>query len=240
MPSKRTPPHPRVTPSSSSSGRGYAALKAVLGPPLRACARVRNEGLEHVPATGPAILAANHLSVLDSLYIPLVVDRRVTYMAKAEYWESWRTRWFVQAAGHIPIRRGRVASAREALGDAAGVLRSGGLLGLHPEGTRSVDGHVHRGKVGVAMLASMCACPVVPIGITGTADVLPKGALVPRQRVDVVLRFGAPMTIAPDDGRRAFMDALMTEIATLSGQRYVGRTRRDAETVPRSRSLAAS
>lgn len=235
MPSNRTPPdtppHARVTPNSPSPG--YTALKAVLGPPLRACARLRTEGLEHVPATGPAILAANHLSVLDSLYIPLVVDRRVTYMAKAEYWESWRTRWFVQAAGHIPIRRGRVASAREALGAAAGVLRSGGLLGLHPEGTRSDDGHVHRGKVGVAMLASMCDCPVVPIGITGTAEILPKGTVVPRRRVDVVLRFGAPMTIAPDDGRRAFMDALMTEIATLSGQRYVGSTR-ERGTAPRS------
>src|SRR3954447_23983875 len=126
----------------------YWVLKAILTPILRFLFRVRVEGLENVPAKGPAILASNHLSFCDSIFLPLVLRRRMTFVAKAEYFEDPKTAWFFRAVGQIPIKRGGGSPSRRALESAREVLEAGGLFGIYPEGTRSPDGRLHKGHTG--------------------------------------------------------------------------------------------
>ncbi len=211
----------------------YWLLKVVLTPVLRLLWRVRVEGLEHVPARGPAVVAANHQSFCDSLFLPLVVPRKVTYLAKAEYFDKARTAWFFRAVGQIPIRRGGGRESDRALETAKGELAAGRLIALYPEGTRSVDQWVHRGRTGVARLSRECGVAVVPVGISGTADVQPVGARMLRPGRTVTVRFGPPLRMEPaadaadpmsdHDHRRCrtFTDQLMQEIARLSHQPYV-------------------
>jgi 1-acyl-sn-glycerol-3-phosphate acyltransferase len=206
----------------------YRVLKAVLGFIMRKLYRITIEGIENVPATGPAILAANHISFLDSLFIPLVVPRRVTYLAKAEYWDSWKTRWFFDSVGQIPVRREDAAKAQDALDSGIRVLGASGLLGIYPEGTRSPDGRLYKGKTGVARMAQRAGCPIVPIGLVGTDDIQPKNAKLPRLRGHVTVRIGPAMSLPPDAEHdplapRSFVDALMYEIMRRSGQEYVDR-----------------
>jgi 1-acyl-sn-glycerol-3-phosphate acyltransferase len=195
--------------------------------------RVRVEGRRHVPRRGPAILAANHQSFCDSLFLPLVVPRRVTYLAKAEYFDDKRIAWFFRAVGQIPIHRsGGNASAR-ALATATEVLEDGKLIALYPEGTRSTDGRVHKGRTGVARLALECGVPVIPVGIEGTDVVQPRGSRWLRPFHTVRVSFGAPMRfespglVDAETGRtsterlRSFTDGLMTEISQLAGRPYV-------------------
>lgn len=206
----------------------YRVLKAVIGGTMRALYDIRTEGMDNVPATGPAILAANHVSFLDSFCIPLVVPRRVTYLAKAEYWDSWKTRWFFESVGQIPVRRQDSEKAQAALEAGLGVLRAGGLLGIYPEGTRSPDGRLYKGKTGVARMAHQAGCPVVPIGLVGTETLMPKAAKLPRLSGQVTVKFGKPMFV-PAEAEvdplvlRSFTDALMYQIMCLSGQEYVDR-----------------
>ncbi len=211
----------------------YWALKAVLAPLLRLLFRVRVEGKGYVPRSGAAILAANHQSFCDSLFLPLVVRRRVTFLAKAEYFGAKRTAWFFRAVGQIPIQRGGGDASARALVTARGVLQGGGVVALYPEGTRSTDGKVHRGRTGVARMALECGVPVVPVGIDGTDAIQPRGARLLRPFGRVRIRFGAPMTFESADlvdvqsGRtsserlRGFTDTLMREIAELAGRPYV-------------------
>jgi 1-acyl-sn-glycerol-3-phosphate acyltransferase len=131
--------------------------KFILTPFLRLFYRVRVEGREHIPLRGSAILASNHISFCDSFFLPLVVPRRVTYVAKAEYFDNWKVAWFFKANGHIPLRRGEGADWKRALDAAAEVLGAGGLFGIYPEGTRSKDGKLARGKTGVGWLALTAA-----------------------------------------------------------------------------------
>src|SRR3712207_1003495 len=130
----------------------YWLLKAVLTPILRLFYRVRVAGLEHVPASGAAILASNHLPVSASIFLPLVLPRRITFVAKAEYFEDPKTAWFVLAVGQIPIKRGGGSASLRALESATDVLRDGGLFGIYPEGPRSPDGRLYKGHTGVARL----------------------------------------------------------------------------------------
>ena len=132
----------------------YWVLKAVLTPVLLLLWRVRVEGREHVPRRGAAVLAANHQSFCDSFFIPLVIARRVTFVAKAEYFDSWRTAWFFRAAGQIPIRRDDGDASQRALDTATGVLARGKLLGIYPEGTRAPDGRLYRGRTGAVTLSA--------------------------------------------------------------------------------------
>ena len=211
----------------------YWLLKVLLTPLFVLLWRVQVEGREHVPADGAAVLAANHQSFCDSLFIPLVVPRKVTFLAKAEYFDSPKTAWFFRSVGQIPIRRGRGKEAERALATAADALREGRLVALYPEGTRSVDGRVHRGRTGVARLSRECRVPVIPVGIHGTLAVQPVGSRFMRPGKTVVVRFGPPMRMSPaaepsdplagHDHRegREFTDALMREIARLSGEPYV-------------------
>ena len=204
----------------------YRVIKAVLGAIMKGLYNVRVEGLDNVPASGAGVVAANHISFLDSFFIPLVIPRRVTYLAKAEYWDSWKTKWFFDLVGQIPVRRQDAAKAQAALDSGLEVLERDGLLGIYPEGTRSPDGALYRGKTGVARMSSHVGCPVVPVGLIGTREIMAKDAKLPRLRGDVTVRFGEPMVITHEEvaddplALRSFVDGLMYEIRSLSGQDY--------------------
>jgi 1-acyl-sn-glycerol-3-phosphate acyltransferase len=210
-------------------GVGYWVTKFILTPFLRLFYRVRVEGREHIPPRGSAILASNHISFCDSFFLPLVVPRRVTYVAKAEYFDNWKVAWFFKANGHIPIRRGEGADWKRALDLAAEVLHAGGLFGIYPEGTRSKDGRLYRGHTGVAMLAARTGAPVIPIGFIGTDKAQPVGAKMMRPFKTVTIRIGPPIDFGTDGqppgqrALRAMTDTVMTEIQRLSGQEYTGR-----------------
>jgi 1-acyl-sn-glycerol-3-phosphate acyltransferase len=224
----------------------YWILKVLLTPVFYLLWSVKVEGREHIPTHGPAILAANHQSFCDSFFLPLVVRRRVTYVAKAEYFDNWRTAWFFRAAGQIPMQRGGGDASQRALNTAMGVLDEGGLLGIYPEGTRAPDPRLHKGHTGVARLSLGCDVPIIPVGIVGTRAVQPPGSRMMRPFHEVTVRFGPPLTFqcngrlvttgdcaGPAGGAgdqtdgseqvqlRDLTDALMSEIARLSGQEYV-------------------
>lgn len=180
--------------------------------------RPRVDGLHHVPRHGAVIIAGNHLSFYDSVVIPLVVPRRVVFLAKAEYFERGRLRrWWFRASGAVPVRRGDGPAARGALDTALDVLAGGRAFGIYPEGTRSRDGRLYRGRTGVAWLALTAKVPVVPVSLTGTAG------LPGRSRITV--RFGAPLHCAglpaAARDRRAATDEIMDAIGALSGQERV-------------------
>jgi 1-acyl-sn-glycerol-3-phosphate acyltransferase len=217
----------------------YRVLKLLLTPIFLLLWRVRVEGAEHVPAGGPVVLAPNHVAFLDSVFLPLVVRRRVTFVAKAEYFDSWKTAWFFRACGQIPMRREGGSASERALAAARDVLECGGVLGIYPEGTRSPDGRLYRGHTGVARLALACRVPVVPVGLVGTDKVQRPGSNLPRPFKRVTVRFGAPIDVsrfADDAGcdplaLRAFTDELMFEIRQLTGQEYVDRYAKRHEVV---------
>ncbi len=208
------------------SRAAYPVLKAIIGGTMKRMYGIRVEGLENVPTTGNGIVAANHISFLDSFFIPTVVPRRMTYLAKAEYWDKWRTRWLFELGGQIPIRRGDSAKAGAALESGMDVLSRGGLLGIYPEGTRSPDGACYRGKTGVARMAAEANAPVIPVGLIGTREIMPKEKKLPHMRGEVLVRFGEPISIDRDRvgddplALRSFVDELMFRICQLSGQDY--------------------
>ena len=190
-------------------------------------------GRENVPATGPFIIASNHLSFIDSMVIPLMAPRRVGYLAKAEYFtgtgvRGWLTRTLFTALGALPVERQTSRAAQAALDTAMSVLRAGGGFGIYPEGTRSRDGRLARGKTGVAWLALTADCPVVPVAVRGTDRVQPVGASWPWPRRYSVA-FGRPLTFPEHRGkanngkaRREVTDTIMEAIAELSGQEKAG------------------
>jgi 1-acyl-sn-glycerol-3-phosphate acyltransferase len=176
-----------------------------------------------VPRTGAVILAANHLSVLDSFLIPLMTPRRVSFLAKQEHFRRWPRRTFLTAVDAIPVPRGSYRAAQDALDMALRVLTDGGAFGIHPEGSRSRDGRIYRGRTGVAWLALASGAPVVPVAVQGTEKIQPVGARLPRPG-RVTVRFGTPLRFTPPpDGKRArarrtATDQIMEAIADLSGQ----------------------
>lgn len=201
----------------------YWVLKAVLTPVLHAAFRIRVEGREHVPARGPVILAANHRSFLDSFFLPLVVRRRMTFVAKAEYFDDPKTAWFFRGVGQIPIRREGGSASERALQSATEVLEQGDVFGIYPEGTRTRDGRLHRGHTGVARLATATGTPIVPVGLVGTDEAQPVDRRLPKLGARVTVRFGAPIDparLAGADDRlalRALTDEVMFEIHELCG-----------------------
>jgi len=203
-----------------------------MGPLLSLLGRPKIEGLEHVPHSGPMILASNHLAVADSFYLCLVVRRRITYLAKAEYFtgtglSGWFKRWFFSSAGQVPIDRTDADAANAALVTAERILNQGKLLGMYPEGTRSPDGRLYKGKTGLARLALETGVPVIPVAMIGTDVVNPPGSKMWRfGRVHV--KFGKPMDFSRFEGlagnrfiERAVIDEVMYELMRLSGQEYV-------------------
>jgi len=212
----------------------YWVLKGLLSPIFFVLWRIKVEGRENLPKKGPAVLAANHQSFCDSFFIPLVVTRKVTFLAKAEYFDSKKTAWFFRAAGQIPIQRSGGSASERALETArTEVLGKGRLLCLYPEGTRTLDDYVHKGRTGVTRLSRECGVPVIPVGVVGTVEVQPVNSKIMRPFKHVIIRFGRPMEmpppVNPDDPLeghdhtdcRAFTDSLMREIARLSGREYV-------------------
>lgn len=202
----------------------YPIVRTVAEPALRQMFQMHPEGLEHVPRAGAAVLAPNHLSFVDPICVALTVPRRITFIGKAEYTDSWVTRWFMELGGVIPVRREDSAKAQGSLDSGVEILKSGELLGIFPEGTRSPDGRLFKGKTGAARMALEAGCPVIPVGLIGTERVLPKNAKVPK-RTRVKVKFGRAIQV-PEDARsdahvlRTFTDELMQEIARLTGQTY--------------------
>lgn len=201
----------------------YWAVKAVLTPILRVCYRIRVDGKSNVPTTGPLILASNHRSFLDSIFLPLLLRRRVTFVAKAEYFDSKKTAWFFRGVGQIPIRREGGSASERALASATEVLEKGGVFGIYPEGTRTRDGYTHRGHTGVARLALRTGATIVPVGLVGTDECQPTDRKLPRLFRTVQVRFGTP--IRPDRyahdaegiAARQLTDEVMFEIVQLCG-----------------------
>ena len=211
----------------------YLISRLILRPLFLLVFRPRVVGRENVPATGAFIIASNHLSFIDSMAIPLMAPRRVGYLAKAEYFtgsgiKGWFTKTWFTALGALPVERQTHRAAQAALDTALTVLKAGGGFGIYPEGTRSRDGRLARGKTGVAWLALTADCPVVPVGITGTDRIQPIGASWPRPHRFTVV-FGKPLTFAEHRGqagsnraRREVTDMIMEAIAELSGQEKAG------------------
>lgn len=203
-------------------------LRALLALVLRAVWRPRVEGLGHLPRTGAVIIASNHLSFFDSVAIPLVVPRHVVFLAKSDYFEGTDVRgrlvraWF-EAIGAVPVRRGTHGDAMASLQQALDVLRAGGAFGIYPEGTRSRDGRLFRGRTGVAWLALASGAPVVPAGVVGTEVVQPVGASRPRV-ARFTVRFAAPVLpqtyagLPAATARRRLTDDVMDAVAALTAQ----------------------
>ncbi len=211
----------------------YWFLKWIaIGPLLRVIFRPDVEGAENVPADGPAILASNHLSYADWLFMPLTLPRRVTFVAKAEYFttpgiKGWLQKKFFSGAGQVPIDRSGASAAEGALSSARRILEQGDLFGIYPEGTRSHDGRLYRGKTGVARLALETKVPVIPVAVLGTDVVAPPGKKFGTFTRPGV-RFGKPLDFSRYEGMendryilRSITDEIMYEIMRLSGQEYV-------------------
>src|SRR3954471_11726760 len=214
------------------SGYLYWVAKVVLTPILTVAFRPKIEGVRRVPRSGPAILACNHVSYLDWLFLPLVVrTRRISFLAKLEYFtrpglKGAGQRYFFTATGQVPVDRSGTDASSAALRTAKRLLQEGRLVGIFPEGTRSRDGRLYRGRTGVARLAAETGVRVIPCATVGVFDLAPPGTRVPRMR-RIGVRFGPAMTwpagrIATPTALRSWTDELMAEIQRLSGQEEAG------------------
>jgi 1-acyl-sn-glycerol-3-phosphate acyltransferase len=210
----------------------YRISRVLAGPFLYTLWRPEIIGSEHIPASGGAILASNHLSIVDSIFLPLMVDRPVTFAAKSEYFTGTRpidrlTGAYLRATNQISVDRAEARAGLEMLDAALGLLRQGALFGIYPEGTRSPDGRLYRGRPGVGWLALNSGLPVIPVAMSGTDHVLPPGHKVPRVG-KIKIRVGEPLTFesaktlpSASRQRRAITDEVMNAIQALSGQEYV-------------------
>jgi len=209
----------------------YQLSRLVVGPFLHAYGRPRVTGLENVPASGPAILASNHLSIVDSVYLPLMVPRPVVFPAKAEYFSAkgpvgrlWAA--YLRSTNQLVLDRADTKSAQATLEAAVEILRSGELFGFYPEGTRSPDGRLYRGRTGIGWLALNSGAPVIPVAMFGTRKMMPPGTSFPRP-AKVEIKIGKPLEFGhlagdpPGRARRIVADEVMRAICELSGQEYV-------------------
>ena len=204
----------------------------MLGPVLRVLFRPWVEGAEHIPEDGAAIFASNHLSFSDSIFLPLMVPRRMTFLAKSDYFtgrgvKGWLTAGFFKGVGQLPIDRSGGKASDAALRSGLRVLRRGDLLGIYPEGTRSPDGRLYRGRTGIARMALESGAPVLPVAMIGTDKAQPTGKKVPRI-MRIGIRIGPPLDFSRYEGMendrfvlRSVTDEIMYELMLLSGQEYV-------------------
>jgi 1-acyl-sn-glycerol-3-phosphate acyltransferase len=210
----------------------YRISRVLAGPFLHTLWRPEIIGSEHIPVSGGAILASNHLSIVDSIFLPLMVDRPVTFAAKSEYFTGTRpidrlTGAYMRATNQISVDRAQARAGLDMLDAALALLRDGALFGIYPEGTRSPDGRLYRGRPGVGWLALNSGLPVIPVAMSGTDHVLPPGHKVPRVG-KIKIRVGEPLTFeaaralpSASRQRRAITDEVMNAIQALSGQEYV-------------------
>jgi 1-acyl-sn-glycerol-3-phosphate acyltransferase len=228
-------PHGNVTVESGSApGRAaYWVLKNVLlGPAITKVFRPIAEGAQHVPNTGPAIIVSNHLSFADWLFMPLSLDRRITFVAKSDYFtgagfRGWFQKRFFAGTGQVPIDRSGGRASESALRAGLKVLQRGELFGIYPEGTRSHDGRLYKGRTGVARLALLSRAPVIPSAIIGTDIIAPPGKIITKI-VSPTVKFGEPLDFSRYEGMsedrfilRSITDEIMYAIMELSGQEYV-------------------
>ncbi|MGH2727991.1 MAG: lysophospholipid acyltransferase family protein [Actinomycetota bacterium] len=208
----------------------YWILKnIILGPIIKLIWRPWAEGLENVPSEGPVIVCPNHLSFFDSLFMPLMIGRRVVFLGKSDYFDKWYISWFFKSVNVIPVRREGGEAGEAALKAGLEQLQNGMAVALYPEGTRSPDGKLYRGKTGAARMALRGGCPIVPVGLIGTWEVKPASARFPKIRgVRVGVRFGRPLDFSRYAGKeddrfvlRSITDEIMYELMLLTGQEYV-------------------
>lgn len=218
----------RTTDESPGGAVFYWLMKYVLiGPIFRLLFRPWVEGLENVPKDGPIILCPNHLSFIDSFLMPLVVPRKVVYLGKSDYFDKWYLSWFFKGAGVIPVRREGGQAGEASLRTGVDALSSGLAVGIYPEGTRSPDGRLYRGKTGPARMAVRAGCPIIPVAIFDTDKAVPTGRYIPNI-CRIGIRFGKPLDFSRYEGKeddrfvlRSITDELMYELMLLSGQEYV-------------------
>ncbi|MFY9712138.1 MAG: lysophospholipid acyltransferase family protein [Microbacterium sp.] len=215
------------------AGFTYALGRSLISPLARLIYRPRIEGRENVPMTGPVIFASNHLSFIDSIAIPVASPRPVHFLAKSSYFEGAGmkgalSKTFFESIGAIPVRRGAGQAALDALDLQRQLLEDGLAVALYPEGTRSTDGRLYKGRTGVAFLALQTGAPVVPVGLIGTDKVMPVGAKMPSMSERITVRFGQPLDLSPHGpatsgkARRLATDQIMAAIHSLSGQELAG------------------
>lgn len=225
----------------------WVSKYVLLGWWLKLLFRPQVQGLENLPEDGAAILAGNHLSFSDSVFLALVTDRRITYLAKSDYFtgtgiKGRLIKWFMSGVGQVPVDRSGGSASEAALNTGLRVLGEGQLLGIYPEGTRSPDGRLYRGKTGVARMALEAGVPVVPCAMINTHEIQPPGKICPRiMRVKIAI--GVPLDFSRYEGMsgdrfvlRSMTDEIMYELMQLSGQEYVdlyaARVKADAEGDP--------
>ena len=210
----------------------YQLSRVVAGPLLRVLWRPQITGLEHIPPEGGAILASNHMSIVDSIFLPLMLDRPLTFAAKSEYFTgrgvgARLAGTYLRATNQLSVDRAQARAGQDMLEAALRLLQGGGLFGIYPEGTRSPDGRLYRGRVGIGWLALNSGLPVLPVAMSGTDRVLPPGRKIPRV-TKIGITIGKPLTFeqyrdlpSPAQQRRAITDEVMRSIQALSGQEYV-------------------
>jgi len=209
----------------------YRVLRVLLLVAFRTLYRPTITGRSHIPRSGSVILASNHLSFVDSIVIPLAAPRHISFLAKSSYFTGTGvrgalTRWFFTTIGQVPVQRNDHRASQASLDTALGVLEKGEAFGIYPEGTRSRDGRLYRGRTGVGWLALAASCPIVPVAVRGTDGVLPIDGRLGVHKIHVT--FGAPIDptaydgLRPAQARRALTDDVMTAIAAISGQQVVG------------------
>jgi len=215
---------------SAGANKLQARSRAVLRPLADKLWTIRREGYDRLPDEGPAILCPNHISFLDSAFLMLTVPRNISFVGKAEYMDSWKTKFVFPAMGMIPIDRSGGEKSQAALETACDVLGRGELFGIFPEGTRSRDGDLYKGRTGAARLAMEVGCPIYPVGITGTDSIQPIDAKVPKLRKECMITIGRPIKPERYQGRgpehltwRSMIDEVMFEIREMTGQRYHNR-----------------
>jgi 1-acyl-sn-glycerol-3-phosphate acyltransferase len=226
--------------NTEGAGKAQQRVRRAVRPISKRLWKFELEGFDRLPEQGPAILCPNHVSFLDSAFLMLHVPRNISFVGKAEYMDSWKTKYLFPLMGMIPIDRGGGDKSQAALDTAEAVLRRGELFGIFPEGTRSRDGMLHKGRTGAARLALKVGCPIYPVGMIGTREIQPPDAKVPKLRGECTIKIGRPINVLryrdrADDHMvlRQITDELMYEIRDLTGQDYrnvyAGKT---AETEP--------
>ena len=237
-----------VAVTTPSGNKAQERLRKILTPVSHKLWNITLEGFENLPTSGPAILCPNHISFFDSVFTMVFAGRQISFVGKAEYMDSWKTKYLFPALGMIPIDRAGGSKSEGALLAAEAVLQRGELFGIYPEGTRSRDGMLYKGHTGAARLALKVGCPIFPIGIIGTRDIQPPDTFMPKFGRECTIKVGRPIDVTRYMDRkgdhmvlREITDELMYEIRELTGQEYRNTyATKKAESIPSETALVES